>query len=416
MRDDGTTLALFGGSPAFAEPLHVGRPNLGDRARFLDRVNDLLDRRWLTNDGPYVRELERRIADYAGVDHCIAVCNATVGLDIAYRAAGLAGEVIVPSFTFVATVHALAAQGVTPIFCDIDPKTKTLDPALVEQLITERTTGIVGVHLFGGVCAVDQLTAIAREHGLQLLFDAAHALGCTSGGRMVGSFGDAEVFSFHATKFFNSFEGGAIVTNDAALAARARAMRNFGFVSTDEVAYLGVNGKMSEISAAMGLTSLESLDDFIAVNRRNYHAYQRALAGIPGVTLFEHDEREQRNYQYIVIDLDDDVASLDRDSLRRVLWAENILARLYFPAIHRMEPYRGLPVRDGRGLRNTERTARRLLALPTGTAVSTEEIDRVCDVIRTAVANGERVMAHLAAEREPAADPLAQWRASAHPA
>ena len=214
-------MAVFGGAPAFAEKLHVGRPNIGDRDRLLERINDMLDRRWLTNNGVYVQEFERRVAEILGVKHCIAMCNGTVALEIAIRALGLKGEVIVPSFTFVATAHALQWQEITPVFCDIDPPTHTLDPARVEELITPRTTGIIGVHVWGRPCDVERVGGDRPSARSQLLFDAAHAFGCSHHGRMIGGFGDAEVFSFHATKFFNTFEGGAVVTNDDDLATRS---------------------------------------------------------------------------------------------------------------------------------------------------------------------------------------------------
>ena len=171
-------LAIFGGAPAFSEPLHVGRPSLGDRRRLLARLRDMLDRRWLTNNGPYVRELEAGLARLLGVQHCVAVCNGTVGLELAIRATGLAGEVVIPSFTFVATAHALTWHGITPVFCDVADGAPSLDPLAVERLITPRTTGIIGVHVWGRPCEVDALTSIARARGLVLLFDAAHALGC----------------------------------------------------------------------------------------------------------------------------------------------------------------------------------------------------------------------------------------------
>src|SRR5438046_3257544 len=174
-----TDLALLGGSPAFAEKLHVGRPNIGNRERLLARINDLLDRRWLSNNGPFVQELEKRIATTLGVRNCIAMCNGTVALEVAIRALKMTGEVIVPSFTFVATAHALQWQEITPVFCDVDPRTHTLDPKQVERMITPRTTGIIGVHLRGRACKVDALEEIARARGLTLMFDAAHAFGCT---------------------------------------------------------------------------------------------------------------------------------------------------------------------------------------------------------------------------------------------
>ena len=245
-------LALFGGRPAFDEPLHVGRPNIGNREQLLARFNDMLDRRWLSNNGRYVQEFEQRIATLLGVRHCIAMCNATVALEIAIRALGLHGEVIVPSYTFIATAHALQWQQITPVFCDVDAHTHNIDPARVEALITPRTTGIVGVHVWGNTCDLLALEEIARRHKLRLLYDAAHAFACSWGGRMIGNFGDAEVFSFHATKFLNTFEGGAVVTNDDQLAHIIRLMKNFGFVNYDQVEYIGTNGKMSEIAAAMG--------------------------------------------------------------------------------------------------------------------------------------------------------------------
>ena len=292
-------LALFGGTPAFAEKLHVGRPNIGNREKLLARINDMLDRRWLTNDGPYVQEFEKKICELIGVRHCVAMCNATVALEIATRALELKGEVIVPSFTFIATAHALSWQEITPVFCDIDPKTHNLDPAKVEKMITPRTTGIIGVHVWGRACDIDGLAEVARRHKLKLMFDAAHAFGCSYKGRLLGAFGEAEVYSFHATKFLNAFEGGAVVTNNDELAKKMRLMKNFGFAGYDNVIYPGTNGKMPEPSGAMGLTGLESLDDFIAVNRKNYELYQAELAGIPGVSMLTYDTREKNNFQYL---------------------------------------------------------------------------------------------------------------------
>jgi dTDP-4-amino-4,6-dideoxygalactose transaminase len=330
-----------------------------------------------------VREFEAEIARLAGVKHCLAMCNATIALQIAIRALEMKGEVIVPSFTFVATAHALQWEEITPVFCDIDPRTHTLDATKVEKLITPRTTAIIGVHLWGQACDVNELSDICRRRKLRLLFDAAHALGCSSGGKMIGGFGDAEVFSFHATKFLNSFEGGAVVTNSDELARKMRLMTNFGFDGFDHVIYLGTNGKMSEISAAMGLTSLESMDEFIAVNRRNYLEYCRQLKGLPGISVFPDNDRERRNYQYVVVEVDSSVAGLHRDWLIEVLHAENVIARRYFyPGVHRMEPYRSHFPHAGLLLPETEALAQRILILPTGTGVSGEDINRICGIIR----------------------------------
>jgi dTDP-4-amino-4,6-dideoxygalactose transaminase len=390
-------LAILGGAPAFPEPVHVGRPNIGDRARLMERIEGVINRRWLTNDGPLVHEFEEAISAMLGVPHCIAMCNGTVALEIAIRAAGLSGEVIVPPFTFVATAHALQWQAITPVFCDVDPRTHNLDPTRVEALITPRTTGILGVHVWGRPAPVDELTRIAADHGLRLLFDAAHALGCSTGGRMIGGFGTAEVLSFHATKVVNSFEGGAIVTADEEFADVARLMRNHGFADYDEVGHVGTNGKMSEIAAAMGLTSLESREEFVAANRRNYETYSAALQGVDGVELIGYDSAESCNWQYVVIEVDES-AGLSRDELQAVLWAENVLARRYFfPGCHRMEPYRTLFPDVAERLPETERLVQRVLALPTGTSMSTDAVTAVAGLVARAMRDAPRLRAALRA-------------------
>jgi len=396
-------LAVFGGSPAFAEALHVGRPNIADRERLLARINEVLDRRWLTNNGPLVQEFEARVAEREGVRHCIAMCNGTVGLEIVIRAAGLSGEVIVPSLTFVATAHALEWQQITPVFCDVDPKTYTLDPRQVEARITPKTTGIIGVHLWGRPCDVEALARVAAEHRLRLLYDAAHVFDTTCLGRAIGGYGDAAVFSFHATKFFNTFEGGAVVTNDDELARTMRLMKNFGFAGYDNVIHVGTNGKMSELSAATGLTGLETLQEVVTVNRENFHAYQDALAGIPGITLLDYDERERCNFQYVVLDVDPRAASITRDDLVTVFWAENVLARRYFyPGCHRMEPYRTRFPDAGRHLPATERLVERTLTLPTGTALDTAGVRRVTDLMAFAVRHGRAITERLRVTPPPA--------------
>ncbi len=384
--------AIFGGEPAFSEVLHVGRPNIPDRVRLIERFNDILDRRWLTNFGPYVEEFERKIAEFLGVKHCVAMCNGTVALEIAIRALGMQGEVILPSFTFVATAHALQWQEITPIFCDIDPVTHNIDPLCVEKLITPRTTGIIGVHLWGRPCDIDALGEIARRRNLKLLYDAAHAFSCSFQGRMIGNFGDAEVLSFHATKFMNTFEGGAVVTNDDELAQKVRLMTNFGFAGFDNVIHLGTNGKMNEMSAAMGVTSLENLDTFIEVNKRNYSAYRNGLATIPGIRPALYNEREKANYQYVALEVNERETGISRDQLVKILHAENILARRYFyPCCHRMEPYRSFFPNAGLLLPETEKLSDRILCLPTGTAVEPETIEKICRIIRLIVENGSEI-------------------------
>ncbi len=378
-------LAINGAAPAFAEPLHVGRPNIGERETFLKYAAEMFDRRWLSNNGPLVLEFERRIAEQLGVKHCVAMCNGTIALEIAIRALGMTGEVIVPSYTFVATAHALHWQGITPVFADIDPVTHNLDPEAVRRMITPRTTGIIGVHLWGRGAPVTALQEIADEHGLQLMFDAAHAFGCSLDGRMIGNFGRAEVLSFHATKFFNTFEGGAVVTNDDELAETMRLMRNFGFSGLDNVIHPGTNGKMVEVCGAMGLTNLNYIDTVIDANRRNYHAYREGLAGIAGLSVVAFDEAESNNFQYVILEVAEE-CSVSRDQIVAALHAENVLARKYFwPGCHRMKPYRELFPHAGLVLTNTEAVADRVVVLPTGTTMSEDDVAMVTSIIRQIV-------------------------------
>ncbi|MEI6521582.1 MAG: aminotransferase class I/II-fold pyridoxal phosphate-dependent enzyme [bacterium] len=394
-------LAVFTGKPAFNSPLHVGRPNIGNRESFLTRVNEMLDRNWLSNNGPFVQQFEAKLADYLQVKHCIVTCNATIALEIVIRAAGLTGEVLVPSFTFIATAHSLKWQEINPVFCDIDPNTHCLDTNKIESLITPKTTGILGVHTWGRPCAIEQLTEIAKRHNLKLLFDAAHAFGCVHNGRMIGGFGLAEVFSFHATKFFNTFEGGAITTNDDELAAKLRLMKNFGFAGYDNVIYIGTNGKMTEVSAAMGLSNLESLDNFIEINKYNFHLYQQHLLNISGVKIIQFDNHDELNYQYVVLEIDENEAGLSRDEIVQCLHAENILARRYFfPGCHNMEPYHTIQPDSHLQLPETERLCRRVLLLPTGTAVNSNDIQNIGRIIRLAISHSTRVHAILNKEND----------------
>ena len=368
--------------------LHVGRPNIGDRAAFLSRVNDILDRRWLSNNGPVVQEFEKMVAEMLGVKHALAMCNATAAIEIAARALGMQGEVIVPSYTFIATAHALQWQGITPIFADMDPATHNIDPAKIEELITPRTTGIVGVHVWGRACETDAIEKIAAKHHLKVMYDASHGFGCSSNGRMLGGFGACEVFSFHATKFINCFEGGVVATNDDDLAYQMRMMTNFGFTGYDRVEYLGINGKMNEVCAAMGLTNLEAMDEIIAVNRRNYLAYCDELRSVAGVSVIRYEPEEKNNYQYVVIEVDPDVCPRTRDEIVEALHAENVIARKYFwPGCHRMEPYRTTQPETWKMLPETERVAARVIVLPTGQTVDEETVRRICGIIKAAVKN-----------------------------
>ena len=375
-------LAINGAQPAFDETLHVGRPNIADRALFDQYVDRIYETKWLTNNGPLVQELEQKIQHYLGVKHCVAMCNGTIALEIATRALGFKNEVIVPSFTFIATAHALQWQGIKPVFADIDPKTHNLDPDSVRRAITTNTAGILGVHLWGRPSPIDELQTIADEHGLKLMFDAAHAFGCTYKGISIGNFGECEVLSFHATKFFNTFEGGAVVTNDDSLAEQMRLMRNFGFAGLDRVIYPGTNGKMTEICAAIGLCNLQILDNVLDKNRKNYEAYATQLDNIDGINILRYEGQERCNYQYIVFEMESGYP-VGRDQLVEILHAENIKARRYFwPGCHEMEPYRSQANIVRLTIPNTIKTAEKILVLPTGDAVSLENIESIGALLR----------------------------------
>ena len=368
--------------PIFSHPLHVGRPNIGDRDRLFERFNQMLDNAWLSNHGPLVKEFEQRVAEYLGVKHCIAMCNGTVALELAIRAVGLTGEVIIPSLTFIATAHALKWQEITPVFCDIDPRTCCINPDEIKRHITPKTTGIIGVHLYGRSCDIDLLQSIADKHNLKLLFYAAHVFGCSYNGQLIGSFGECEVFSFHATKFFNTFEGGAVTTNDDTLAEKIRLMKNFGFAGEDRVVYIGTNGKMSEACAAMGLTNLENIEDFLAANYRNWEAYNRGLLSAAGIKLRSCSHNERNNYQYVIAEIDHQLFGMTRNELVAELNKHNVLVRRYFyPGCHRMEPYRTLYPDAGHKLPETESFCERVIAFPTGTQIKPEEIDLICKLV-----------------------------------
>lgn len=387
-------LAIHGGEPAFPDFLHVGRPNVGDRTRFLERIDDALDRRWLSNNGPYVQQLEERLAQLCGVRHCVAVANGTLALALAAAVTSQQGvvpnpKVLLPSLTFIATAHAFHWLGIEPVFLDIDPETLTLSPDRVREHLqrygASEVMGICGVHLFGEVGGAAALEDVAEAAQAPLLFDASHALTNAFVGerglRRVGQFGAMEAFSLHATKFVGCGEGGAVVTNDQEAAEALRQLRNFGYASDGLVKQAGMNAKMSELAAAMGLSMLEQVDRFIASNRANYEAYREHLQPLPGIRLRPQD-CDHSNCQYVVIEVDPQQAGLHRDALVGVLRAERVLARPYFsPPCHQTPPYQRQPQGP---LPVTEHFAQRLLALPTGETINDSHIEMIAHILKLA--------------------------------
>ena len=376
-------LAPVGGAPALATVLRTGSPNILQPERTASLIDAAMRRNWLTNDGPLLQELEERFAAFQNVRHCVAVASGTAGLQLAARALDMRGEILMPAFTFVGTAHALAWIGLRPVFCDVSRATHTLDPQKVEEAITSATGGILGAHLWGQPCEVERLQEIAHRRGLPLLFDAAHATGSSYRSVRLGGFGDAEVFSLHATKSINGLEGGIVATNDGEVAERVRLLRNFGFVGEDRVSGIGINAKMNEFSAAMALANLECYDRLYAHDLEVQAAYREGLAGLNGISLYECTPDCDRCDHYAVVEVSE-TAAITRDELRQVLAAQNVLARRYFfPGCHRSPPYdrraqhRSLPV--------TDQVCRSVLQLPTGLQLTSEDAKTIAAIIaRTA--------------------------------
>ena len=392
-------LAIFGGSALFRNPRAVGRPNQLDRQAFLRRISDVLDSGQLTNDGPQVRSFESMVRRVAGTRHAIAVCNGTMALQIMAMACGLTGEVIVPAMTFIATAHALKWVGLTPVFADVDRHTHTLNADSVEACISPQTSAILGVHLWGNPCDTDQLRDLAHRHKLPLLFDASHAFGCQTRGFRIGGLGDAEAFSFHATKVLQAVEGGAITTNDDQLAERCRRLRNFGITSLTEISALGTNGKMSEIAAAAGLTSFESFQDVVGSNQRNYDQYQIGTSGIPGLEMMRLTADQFGNAQYIVAHVVESDFGMSRNELLAILRADGVFARSYFePGCHNAIPYSGKAAHHRTELPVTDQLLTEVVQFPTGTGVEANDITAITDLVRFAQRNSTEVRSLRAAQ------------------
>lgn len=388
-------LAVFGGAPAFPQELPVGQLNVPDWDVFTDMFSDILERGYYTNNGPLVRQLEFELQRILNVRHAICVTNCTIALMIAARALDLRGEVIVPAFTFPGTVQALAWAGAIPVFADVDPRTHALTSDTVHPCLSDRTTAVLGVHLWGRACDPDRLGALCDSHGLKLFYDAAHAFACTHRGRPIGSLGAFEAFSFHATKIVSGAEGGCLTTNDDELANRARTLRNFHSSQTFAKVGPRINGKMSEAQAGMALLSLRNLDANIAHNRDIDAIYRARSIDWPGLRLYRHAPEEQNNYQYAVIEVLPG-CRIDRDSLVELLRAENVLARRYFyPGLHRVVPFSeqylhvSLPVTDA--------LAKSCLQIPLGPLVDEDAASQISDLIAFACAHGDAILERMRA-------------------
>jgi len=372
--------AVHGGRPAFPEGLPFARPTVPDTADVLADMQEILESRLLT-DGSFVRKLEDRAAEYLGVKNCVAVASCTSGLMLLLRAAGLSGDVIVPSFTFAATAHAVSWNGLRPTFADIDASTHTLSPAAVDRRIGVRTSAILATHTYGTPCDVDGLAKVAESNGVRLFFDAAHAFGSIRGGAPVGGFGDAEVFSLSPTKIVVAGEGGIIATDDDTIAQRCRVGRNYGNPGDYDCRFVGLNARMSEIHAAIALRSLERVDERITRRNRIAALYRDALGGIPGLGFPGVNPGDTSTYKDFTILVDPTPFGSDAPSLAAALAAEGIQTRRYYvPPVHSMRAYRHLAGTNG-ALSVTEFAASRVLTLPMWTDMTDEQVGRVADAV-----------------------------------
>lgn len=362
------------------EPIPLARPRVADPERVAARVREVLERGVLT-DGPLVRELERRAAEYLGVRHAIAVSSCTAGLMLVLRAAELTGDVIVPSFTFAATVHAVAWNGLRPRFADVDPGTLTLSPEAVRRAVGVRASAILATHVYGTPCDVEGLAAVAEEHGLRLFFDAAHAFGSRRGGVPVGRFGDAEVFSLSPTKVLVAGEGGLIATDDDVLAERCRIGRDYGNPGDYDCRLVGLNARMSELHAAVALASFEDLEERIGERNALASAYREALGDVPGISFPGVGPADRSTYKDLAVLVDPGAYGRTADELARALAAHGIETRRYYaPPVHRMRAYRGLAGGNGH-LPETERASARALALPLWSGMGEERVRRVAAAV-----------------------------------
>lgn len=387
-------LAIFGGANLFPDCLHVGRPNILNPDAVIGFIRQAMNRHWLSNNGPLVRELEHRFADFLQVKHCIAVNCATLGLQLAAKALDIKGEILLPSFTFIGTAHAITWIGLRLKFCDVLPQKHTLDPDDVAANISEKTGAILGVHLWGNACEINDLQNIADKHHIPLIFDAAHAIGTTYNGKRLGGFGNISVFSLHATKAINSLEGGLVTTNDDMLADNVRLLRNYGFTGEDRVEQLGINAKMNEFSAAMGLANLERYEALHKHNIKIHQNYCQILSELDGINLYLPNKGEEHNHHYAVMAIDAS-SPICRDSLHRVLTAENVYVRRYFhPGCHRSPPYD--KTNKSKTLPVTESLSSSLLQLPTGFQIDIEAARSLAGLIKFCIANGKEIERRIA--------------------
>ena len=349
---------------------------------YCEEIRDLWDSHWLTNMGEKHQQLETQMKEYLSVPYVTLYTNGHLALENVIAAMNLTagGEVITTPFTFASTTHAIVRNGLVPVFCDINDVDYTLDVSKIEALITEKTCAIIPVHVYGNICDVDALQAIADKHGLKVIYDAAHAFGVTYRGKGIGNFGDASMFSFHATKVFNTIEGGAVTFEDPALADVLYDMKNFGIRGPEEVVFVGGNAKMSEFQAAMGICNLRHVEEAIHKRGQVVACYRARLSGVPGIRLCEKQQQVKTNYAYFPVVFDGFKDT--RDQVFERLGRENIIARKYFyPLTNSFACYRDLPTAGEEKTPVARYIADRVLTLPLYADLALEDVDRICDII-----------------------------------
>jgi dTDP-4-amino-4,6-dideoxygalactose transaminase len=366
----------------FPEPIYVTSPLLPPLEAVMARLAEVWSSGWITNNGRQQELLESALRAYLGVSQLSLFNNGTIALFTALRALDLRGEVITTPFTFPATPHALAWSGVTPVFADVDPVRLTLDPARVEEAITPQTTGILGVHVYGLPCDVDGLQHVAERHGLKVVYDGAHAFGTTVNGAGIGTFGDITMFSFHATKLFHTAEGGALACCDEAMRHRINQLKNFGIIDPETVLSIGLNGKMNELQAALGLAVLDCLQAEIAKRKALLDLYRRRLSAVPGVSMVDEPPGVESSYQYCAIRIDEARFGCSRDGVHRELLKHNVISRKYFfPLCSDYACYRDLPSADPARLPVARKAALQVLCLPLYGSLPLPAVQCICEII-----------------------------------
>lgn len=362
----------------------VTQPYLPPLDEFLPYLEQIWERKWVTNNGPFHEMLEAQLCEYLGVEHLSLFSNGTLALITALQAMKITGEVITTPFSFVATTHALHWNGITPVFADIDPDTMNIDPTKIEAAITPRTTAILPVHVYGNPCAVEEIERIADNYGLRVLYDAAHAFGVKRHGRSVLESGDMSVLSFHGTKVFNTFEGGAIICHDAKTKRRIDHLKNFGFVDEVTVVGPGINGKMNEVQAAFGLLQLTHIDHILAERARINERYRLAFQNVKGLRMLDVPPDCSRNYSYVPLRIEREFP-VSRDVLYDEMRAQKIAARRYFyPLISEFPTYRGLPSASQANLPVATAISRQVLCLPIFPGLDMRTQDKIIDIVLAA--------------------------------